>query len=863
MIKISNLNKYYNKNKSNEIHVINNVNIELPNQGLVSFLGSSGSGKTTLLNVIGGLDKASGTINYDSFSMNKYNMNSIDNYRNEHVGYVFQNYNLLLSETVFDNLRIALELINIYDETEVNARIEYALKSVGMYKYRKKRASQLSGGQQQRVVIARALVKHCKIIIADEPTGNLDSANAVEVMNILKSLSKRTLVLLVTHNETLANFYSDYIYRIEDGKIVSEQENISNDELEAVNDNIIYLKDMELKETNSENLGIKFYSNDNNQLDLVIVERNNTFYIKSNKNIKMLENSNIKLLNEHYKPKIKQEVKGYEYDDSFFNNSIKKKNVFGEIWNNLKRSFLKFIKPTKKMKVIYVSLALLGMLFSFCSISISNAISVDENRICADTKYSQLTTGSIYDFFEDSEILREALQKGYISNVQSLCYNYTNIVKKINFIEELSYQDSIQYLYYHDNLNLICGSKPTEKDVVISKAVADKLLDSFSSYYSSYEELIGLSLDNGDGVIVGVVDNPYKMLYVSLDNYVSMIELEKYYHTDSIRYYDYEKKYDTYEILYGRDLTESDKGTNNILISDKFPYSTPEEILGQETMYGIVVGIYHYKHGESFEEDIIRVNTDYRPEKTGFYHYSYENEDYVLLEGEKPKNENECLVSIYSGYNIGELCNGYKVVGKYNGNVKLVKANALYSMSALSISEYREKVFIVKDEQGLNALVENQQLQVVSMYEKAYNIIEYENQEIMTVFMILGFVCLVSGSIMVYFLMRSKMVNDIYNIGVYRSLGSNKEKIYLQYLVDIFVMVTLTAFITYGIVMFVYFTALESMSDYLGEELFSRNIFIPLLGVLVLYSVNIIFGLLPIWTLLKKTPAEILAKYDI
>ena len=116
---------------------------------------------------------------------------------------------------------------------------------------------------------------------------------------------------------------------------------------------------------------------------------------------------------------------------------------------------------------------------------------------------------------------------------------------------------------------------------------------------------------------------------------------------------------------------------------------------------------------------------------------------------------------------------------------------------------------------------------------------------------------------MVYFLMRSKMVNDIYNIGVYRSLGSNKKKIYLQYLVDIFVMVTLTAFITYGIVMFVYFTALESMSDYLGEELFSRNIFIPLLGVLVLYSVNIIFGLLPIWTLLKKTPAEILAKYDI
>ena len=163
MIKIEGLNKYYNKNKANEIHVIDDVSLELPSQGLVSFLGASGSGKTTLLNVIGGLDKASGSITYDSFEMKKYDMSKIDRYRNENFGYVFQSYNLLLNETVYDNLRIALELIDVYDENESASRIEYALKSVGMYKYRKKRASQLSGGQQQRVAIARALVKEgCK-----------------------------------------------------------------------------------------------------------------------------------------------------------------------------------------------------------------------------------------------------------------------------------------------------------------------------------------------------------------------------------------------------------------------------------------------------------------------------------------------------------------------------------------------------------------------------------------------------------------------------------------------------------------------------------------------------------------------------
>ena len=261
MIKVQGLNKFYNKNKSNELHVINDVTLELPNQGLVSFLGASGSGKTTLLNVIGGLDKAAGTISYDSFEMRKYDMKRIDKYRNEHFGYVFQSYNLLLEETVYDNLRIALELINIYDPGEVDARIEYALTSVGMYKYRKKKASQLSGGQQQRVAIARALVKHCKVIIADEPTGNLDSANAVEVMNILKSISKKTLVLLVTHNESLAKFYSDYIYRISDGVIVDKSENVGSESLDAVNDNVVYLKDMALFEAESERVGIKLYSN--------------------------------------------------------------------------------------------------------------------------------------------------------------------------------------------------------------------------------------------------------------------------------------------------------------------------------------------------------------------------------------------------------------------------------------------------------------------------------------------------------------------------------------------------------------------------------------------------------------------------
>ncbi len=119
MIKINNLNKYYHKGKQNEIHVINNTSLELPSIGLVSILGPSGSGKTTLLNVIGGLDKAEGTICYDDIRIKNSHMYKVDKYRKENIGYIFQNYNLLHEETVFENLRIALELVGVTDKEEV------------------------------------------------------------------------------------------------------------------------------------------------------------------------------------------------------------------------------------------------------------------------------------------------------------------------------------------------------------------------------------------------------------------------------------------------------------------------------------------------------------------------------------------------------------------------------------------------------------------------------------------------------------------------------------------------------------------------------------------------------------------------
>lgn len=858
MIQIQNLDKYYNKNRRNEIHVIDDISLELPNQGLVSFLGTSGSGKTTLLNVIGGLDKAKGVIKYDSFEMNKYSMSKIDKYRNENIGYVFQGYNLLLEETVFDNLKIALELIDIYDKNEVQCRIEYALKSVGMYKYRKKKARNLSGGQQQRVAIARALIKQCKIIIADEPTGNLDSANAIEVMNILKSISKTTLVLLVTHNKSFAEFYSDYIYKLEDGKIVDEYQSNNTSTLENTSENDIYLKDLSLTEKSINNVNVKIYSSSNKNIELEVIEKNGTYYIRSNKNIKLAENSGVELINDHFKPIIKQDIESTKFDNSFFNNSVKKKNIFNNLFFNLKKSLQNLKNISKKTKIFYFALFAIGIVFAICSISISNSTGSHTNNISVDNNY-YLVRQENDGYYDDSELLKKALIAGDISSVQMVEQYDFSFKVQVNFVEYFSYSASYNMLYYNAKVNkIICGREPINGEIAISKNIADTLLAKHSDFFSTYEDLFALNI-NANQNIVGIVDNPYNFVYTSklfyadrLPNHISVIDY-------GYRYYQYEKQYNTYEIIAGRDLNDSDFNSKNALIPDSF--QNYEDYLGTEYREWMIVGVYHMEFpNEKIKEMII--NQEYEYSNMISYKYSYETNDYALVEGRHPNNETECLISIYSDLKVGDFYEGYKIVGRYTASKRIIHPNALFSLSVLSIKGELNNVFLLEDEQHFKGYLDKE-LVLNTMGENVNNIIGRQNNEKIDSNLSTGIICLIISSIMIMFLMRSKMINDIYNIGVYRCLGASKKKIYLKYLFEIIVMVTCTALISYSIIIFGYLTSIDSINKFFGANLENKGLFIPLIGAAILYLMNILFGLLPIFVLLRKTPAEITAKYDI
>ena len=246
MLSVKNLVKIYQQKKADPVRALDGVTIDFADTGLVFLLGKSGSGKSTLLNAIGGLDTFDeGEIIIKGKSSKEFTQSDFDSYRNTFIGFIFQEYNILENFTVEKNLALAIELQGKKpDKEEINKLLE----QVDMLQYAKRKPNQLSGGQKQRVAIARALVKHPEIIMADEPTGALDSNTGKQVMETLKKLSKEKLVIIVSHDREFAEYYGDRIIELKDGKIISDvtkKEIVAtetNSGVKIIDNSILYIK---------------------------------------------------------------------------------------------------------------------------------------------------------------------------------------------------------------------------------------------------------------------------------------------------------------------------------------------------------------------------------------------------------------------------------------------------------------------------------------------------------------------------------------------------------------------------------------------------------------------------------------------
>lgn len=219
MIRVDNLTKIYKSKFKDSCVALKGVSFCLPESGFVFIVGKSGSGKTTLLSLLGGLDEIThGDIIVDGQSIKNFTQKDFVNYRNSTIGFIFQDFHLLDELTIAENIRLSLSLQNISNDE----LIIKSLSDVGLEGYAKRYPKELSGGEKQRVAIARALVKNPHILLADEPTGNLDSKTTEQILALLKALSKNRLVVIVSHNLGDAREYADRIIELAQGKIISD-----------------------------------------------------------------------------------------------------------------------------------------------------------------------------------------------------------------------------------------------------------------------------------------------------------------------------------------------------------------------------------------------------------------------------------------------------------------------------------------------------------------------------------------------------------------------------------------------------------------------------------------------------------------
>lgn len=517
MVEIKKVTKTFKKGLGNKIKAINKTTLSLEDTGLVALLGPSGCGKTTLLNAMGGLDK----INRGKILINNKNIASkfsfySDRIRNKEIGYIFQDYKLLENLSVYDNVSIVLKMQGVRNKKEIKEKVEYVLEKVGMIRYKRRPATMLSGGEKQRVAIARAIVKNPRVLLCDEPTGNLDSKNSLEVMKIIKSISKDRLVVLVTHEQSLAKFYADRIITIKDGVVEEDYKNDHQDDLDYQIDSVFYLKDMNHKSLNNTEDNVNLYSYDNEKLNVNIVLKNNNIYIESidGKNIEVVDDSSsISFVNDNYKSIGKDEILKYHFDTEKLEK--KKKIRYSSITNYFKILVDGFNKifdyPLMKKLLLIGFFASGGILMASASLIMATKQIDEKDYIKINKNYVSVTTKKINNteinkFNEYEEAIFTLPGDSNVTLSLPLNFYYQTRIYTVDITASIAPSEDLK------EEDLLIGTLPVNKNEIVLDVLAlDRLEIDYKNRFKNagiknYDELLGLKImsTNNEYKIVGI-----------------------------------------------------------------------------------------------------------------------------------------------------------------------------------------------------------------------------------------------------------------------------------------------------------------------------------------------------------------------
>ena len=817
MIKLEKVNKYFNKGKANQIHVIDNTSMILPDRGIVCLLGPSGCGKTTLLNAIGGLDKVnSGKIYIDDKLITRFSSNKIDKIRNTSIGYIFQNFNLLDDRTVFENVAIALRMVGIRNQRVINDRVNYCLEKVGIYQYRNKMANALSGGQRQRVAIARAIVKNPRIIIADEPTGNLDSANTLEIMNIIKTISRDRLVILVTHERRIAEFYSDHVAEMKDGKVIKAYSNDSSRFLDYQLENKIYLKDMPvMKDFSRDDVRVRVYSDDDVPADIKLVIRGGNMYISTGGKLHIVdETANIEMVDEHYQAMDERYFSENDFDYAAYLPK-KFKPRYASIYTpfNMLINGWKTVKGFKKIR----KFLMIGFVFAamFTMLAISNVMGV----IDVQPEDYRKTNGNYITISNTDK--NDKLMK-VVESLDSVSYVMPGDTKKSI---TLPMDDYLQTGYLSSDLNIslaqtdvlvpeevIYGSMPKNKhDVVIDKMVVDNFLREQTGKpvgLDTPEEFIGRKLrvpNLDDYIIVGISDVKSPTLFA-----------------------------DKSQIMYIL--------TNGNSQVDDFSFSDEEE-----------------------DQDIIQSGR--------VMDFALAPDGVKLKKGATPDNKYEVLVNdMYEEdeeYAIGRTINtkmaGHKlkISGYYSSEA--AEEDTLYVGAETIRIDYikKQKSFTVyaPNTKQVKSLLDTQSLPAKVNDSKERQAYIHERKDQLTSALVVAGIILLISLIEMFLMLRSSFLSRIKEVGTLRAIGLKKKDIYRMFSGEILVMTLITAVPGIAVMYYVLYNLVQITEFLEGQYMINPLIAGISLAILVIF--NLIAGLIPVHVTMRKTPAQILARTDI
>ncbi len=807
MIRLTGVNKYYNRKKSNEIHVINDTSIELADKGLVTFLGHSGCGKTTLLNAIGGLDKVdSGEILIDGQRMTTRSNNKKDELRNSCVGYIFQNYNLIEDETVFDNVALVLRMMGIRDKAEIEKRVMYILKRVGIDRYRNRPAKMLSGGERQRVGIARALVKNPKIIIADEPTGNLDSRNTIEIMNIIKAISREKLVILVTHEREIAEFYASRIVEIVDGKIVSDKENSHSDDLDYRMENKIYIQDLPVQqELSSDGLRVRFYSDREEETEIPeikVVLRGNNLYIQLPEGINQGSDA-VELVDGHYQKLSRDIYESYEfgYDGQADQDLRPKYTSIYSLPSMLAGGYKKIFSYSLIKKILLLGFVLASMFSIYAVSNIAGITNItDEKFVQVHQNYLSIEgvklTPAVFEKYEKMNGVDYVLPGD--SRV-SFLFPLDDYYQTAGVVSSLEGSLAARDMAAEDAL--IAGRPAKEdRDIIIDRIAAQALLS------DDRTKMIGLS-EPAD--------------------------------------------------LIGRRAELPNLGTFTITgITDQ---GSPSIYVKRELMMDVLMN----------QPDQEEPDSAASAEEPMNYELVKDDSDITVTGGSAPEADGEALINEAYRYEapvgtqIDARVGGKKltVCGYYSDSRQ---RDRIFVSRKTAEKAYLEKssslILSPSDKGAVYEKLSAKNVKVTDCYEDSrQNYIDSIMKQIMATILVSGIILLIS-LIEMYLMLRSSFLSRVKEVGVLRAIGLKKRDIYKMFMGEIIALTTLTTLPGMAVMAYI-LNGISKIPVIGGQYLMNPAVFLVSLGMI--FAFNMLAGLLPVAGTMRKTPAEILSRNDV